>query len=327
VILAPGKSEAHLHSLPLSRLSLCGDPATAEIVRDERDALAKFMKRVGMHVIGDFAKLPAGAVHRRFGKPGLILHEWVLGMRELALPAFVATETLKDKLDADDVMSLDALLFLLRQALVRIEARLMGRCEAAKQVKLTFLLESDPPLVRTLELSTPTQIAQPMLRVLRDFLNGLTWSSPLVRLEIEVAQTVPHRPGQLSLLDDMENRFHDIAEYVGRLRARFGDASVGFPSLRESHLPERSWEAVWPPEKAPPVRDRYPKRPLFLFDPPKPCTPPRNWVLVPSENIFSEWWDGMSTRQYFVATNPDGESLWVYWDQGRKEWFLHGTFN
>jgi protein ImuB len=319
VILPPGTSAERILKLPLAAVVDLGDPSTLATERPEREAL--------ISCIRDFAGLPAPAVSRRFGKSGLILREWVLGERELLLPPFVPEETIKESVDADELTSLDALLFLLQEALGRIEARLQGRACAAKRLKLTFNLESHAPLVKSVELSQACREAAVMLRVLQEFLSGVTWQSPLVRLEIEVVDMLTWQPGQLSLLDEMENRFPDLAEYVARLRARFGAGAVGFPSLRESHLPERSWVPVWPPEVSPPRRERYPERPLFLFNPPKLVSPPRHWNLTPSENLAVEWWEPGGSRQYFVAQDPRGECLWVYLDTQTREWFIQGTFD
>lgn len=328
VILAPGKSHERLLALPLARLALVGDPLAKEEDVREREALAAFMKRVGMHTLGDFARLPLSAIGRRFGKSGVVLHEWVMGQREVALPPFVFVEPIREHLDCDEVTSLEALLLGLAEVLARVEARLRGRMRLAKQLRLTFILESHPALTRTLELSAPCQEAQAMVRLLRDFLSGLSWESPLVRLEVEVSDTLPWQPGQLSLFDDIENKFPELALYVGRLRARFGDHRVGFPKLVESHLPERAWRPCFPPEAPPPKRAFYPKRPLFLFDPPRPVSSPASsWDLTPSENLASEWWEETGNRSYFVAKNPQGECLWVFWDHRQKGWYLHGTFD
>jgi protein ImuB len=328
VILAPGRSQERLFALPIGRLVHCGDPAVIPEELREREALVRFMKRVGMPFIRDFAGLPPAAVLRRFGKMGLTLQEWVLGKRELILPPFTPEEKIREWVDTDEITSLDSLLLNLHDVLARIEARLQGRGRLAKRLLFTFNLESHAPLVKPFELSEPCRETKQLLRLSAEFLNGVRWESPLVRLEIEVADTLPWQPGQLSLFDEVENRFYDLAQYVARLRTRFGESSVGFPGLRESYLPERSWQPCFPPEKAPPPRNPYPERPLFLFNPPRRCSPPRHWHLIPSENLVTEWWEGTGgNRHYFIARDPKGECLWVYRDDRSGEWFLHGTFD
>jgi protein ImuB len=46
------------------------------------------------------------------------------------------------------------------------------------------------------------------------------------------------------------------------------------------------------------------------------------------ERIEAGWWDGAPvSRDYFVAANPAGETLWIY--RERRDpgaWYLHGLF-
>jgi protein ImuB len=46
------------------------------------------------------------------------------------------------------------------------------------------------------------------------------------------------------------------------------------------------------------------------------------------ERIESGWWDGGAiARDYFVATAPAGERLWIYREIGAgRRWYLHGFF-
>ena len=56
------------------------------------------------------------------------------------------------------------------------------------------------------------------------------------------------------------------------------------------------------------------------------------WVLRDGpERIESGWWDGADVRRdYFIATTPAGETVWIYRDHrygiDDGEWFLHGLF-
>ena len=55
------------------------------------------------------------------------------------------------------------------------------------------------------------------------------------------------------------------------------------------------------------------------------------WVLRDGpERIESGWWDGADVRRdYFIAENPRGETVWIYRDHrygiDDGEWFLHGV--
>jgi protein ImuB len=330
VVLPPGKSQSQLFELPIEHLQDCGDPPALEREEREIQKLIAFMKRVGMRKISDFAKLEATAISRRFGKLGILLHQWVLGTREVHLTPFFPSEELKEILDAEDVGSMDSLFFCLEEMLNKLSYRLHGRALVARELKLRFFVESGNHKTHPLKLSEPMRETSSFLKVLRDFLGNKKWDSPLQSLEVEVSDHEASAPMQLSFFDEFENRFSDLSHYVERLRARFGEQSVGFPVLQESYHPERSWKNIWPPSKArtetsPPRYHRL--RPLFLYTPPRPYAPPSNWKLIPSENLAAEWWERGGFRRYFIAHTPQGTRLWLFWDTETQKWFLQGTFD
>lgn len=327
LFLPPGRSREQLWRRPVERLALCGDPAEIEDEIKEREKLTTFMRRVGMRAIGDFARLSPPAIVRRFGRFGLRLQEWVTEKREWLLPPFLPPEKIQESIPAEDVTSLEGLLFFLRHALVRVEPRLVARNALAAEIRLEFHLESRQTLVKTLALSEPMYEAAPLLKLLKEYLRELMWDAPLEKLDLEISKTIPHAKGQLSLFDKAENRLADMAEYVARLRARFGLEKAGFAELRPSFVPERAWKLGWPPKSETRPLPRLAERPLFLFTPPKPHpVPPRHWRLIPTENLAAEWWEEGAYRRYYIAASPRGERLWLFYDCRRSQWFLHGTF-
>jgi protein ImuB len=76
-------------------------------------------------------------------------------------------------------------------------------------------------------------------------------------------------------------------------------------------------------------------RPVWLLALPEPLghrLEAQPWVLRDGpERIESGWWDGADVRRdYFVALNPRGETVWIYRDHrygiDDGEWFLQGVF-
>ena len=76
-------------------------------------------------------------------------------------------------------------------------------------------------------------------------------------------------------------------------------------------------------------------RPVWLLAEPEPLghlLEAQPWVLRDGpERIESGWWDGADVRRdYFVAENPRGETVWIYRDHrygiDDGEWFLQGLF-
>lgn len=327
--LPRGQSQQHLFALPLERLPYCGEPELSDEVVAEHSDLVGFMKRIGMQQIFDFARLGPTAVGRRFGQIGMQLHQYVLGTRTPLLPQWAPDCPLEEAIATDDIGSLDALCFSLRQLLVKLEARLRGRAQLVSQLKLSFSLESGRELTHTLTLAEPTQESAQLQRLLKEQLTQLSWDSPLTHLKVGVTETTPFQAGQLSLFDRAMNKMSDLGNFVERLRSRYGRDQAGVAHFEASHLPERSWRPTWPatgstlPERAVPFG-----RPLFLYDPPRPYHLRGNQPLVSSENLAVEWWDKEpGFRRYYLTKDHQGRRLWIYWDAQKSEWYLHGTFD
>jgi hypothetical protein len=327
VLLPRGESVQRLWQLPIERLAHLGSPKEAEEEARERAQLVTFMRRVGLQTIGDFLKLRPEAVTRRFGKIGASLLDWATGTKDIVLPTFAPEEPLQDLFETEEISSLEQLLFVARKRWRRLEARLSGRGLLAQEVRMDFQFDSDPPVSRSLRLAEPLRETSAFVRLLQDFLSGMQWDSPLTRLGIHITRTTPARAGQLSLFDDEVTQFADLGQYVSRLRARYGEASVGFTALKSSHLPESSFEVSWPPSHPGLPKTFFPERPLFVFDPPRPYAPSRRGSWRQTECLAAEWWRGEGDRHYFIHHTPEGSRLWVYWDTLQKQWFLHGTFD
>ena len=323
--LPPGKSPEFLRQLGVQALLLLGDPLRLAEEKPEREKCTEFLRKVGIHTLAQFLDLPVSAVNRRFGKMGQVLHDWAAGRRTLCLPVFSPQEPLRARVAADDLHSLDSLLFRLRQIFVQFEPRLRGRNAAVKALALLIHFDAHPPVIKKLEFTESTQDPQVLLRVLKEYLQSQNWSSPLTQLEVQVCDVLLHQPAQLSLIDDSESKFHDLAQYVSRLRARLGETQAGFYQPLSSHLAERSFALTWPPP-APASSPALPPRPVFLFDPPRPFRLTQHWRLSFAENLLVEWWAPGGQREYYIARNGQ-ESLWVYHDVSREEWYAHGTFD
>lgn len=328
LVIPPGQSQSWLWQLPIERLMAVGDPTLLAAERKDREYLVSFMRRVGLNRICDFVRLDATAIGRRFGKRGLILQDWLLGHRPIAFPPFVSREPLKEFIDAEDLISVQALLHQARGAFDRIAARLVGRGEMAKVIQVSFYFDEQATQHQFLTFHEPARTTAALIKPLEQYLDRPRWEGPLKFIELEVKETGRFVPGQLSLFETTENRMADLAGYVQELQGRWGEEAVGFAELQESYVPERSWRRVFPPPVAADHRPWVGMRPPILYSPPRPYTPPRHFSLTPSENLATEWWeDSGAYRRYFIAHHPHGPKLWLFWDCQKREWFLQGSFD
>lgn len=151
-----------------------------------------------------------------------------------------------------------------------------------------------------------------------------------------------------------------VADLVGRLTARFGEAAVQRFIALDSHVPERAvkriaaisgqamtgdWHACPPGEP--------PLRPILLFTPPQPVEtvaevpdgPPLRFRwrralhdivrMEGPERITPEWWrEGSETlsRDYYRVEDRLGYRFWLFRhgvygrETDRSRWYIHGLF-
>lgn len=327
----PAQSASRLWQQPIDKLPALAPPGDVDTAVFAAHCVVP-LKRVAVDMLGRFAALPADAVHRRFGRRGLALHRRLLGSEPLPLAPFHDRSPLVETIEADeDCPSLDALWPDVLRAMNRVAARLSGRRQEARELTLLLRCDGVPKRRETLLLASPSAEGKTLARAVHDWLSARGLPGPLRTLTVTVHEAVDARRGQLSLFGESPALEASVGAFVGRLRQRYGDDRVGFPAPRESYWPERSFRLQWPPPPFATNRDDLPRRPLWLFDPPRPWTPGPETVLVPLEILAPEWWRGESSyRRYYAAESAEAE-LWVFEELSpasafEARWYLHGRF-
>jgi len=201
-----------------------------------------------------------------------------------------------------------------------------------------------PATTVRIKLTAPAREPSHLVAVLRERLARVTLpaSAESIVLASEVTAALASR--SLGLLPGDEAPV--TVPLVDRLRARLGDDAVVLVAPRAEHRPERASadQLRLPPAlrgnpahaaKTSLVLDSFPPRPVWLLSEPAPLghvLEAQPWVLRDGpERIESGWWDGADVRRdYFVAENPRGETVWIYRDHrygiADGEWFLQGVF-
>jgi len=190
-------------------------------------------------------------------------------------------------------------------------------------------------------LAAPARAHAHLIGVLRERLARVALPAPVESIELTTLVTAPLAGRNLGLLpgDDVVTP----VPLIDRLRARLGEDAVALVAPHAEYRPERAWRESGEIRVVPAGKNRnaleaydpaFP-RPIWLLAEPEPLghlLEAQPWVLRDGpERIESGWWDGADVRRdYFIAENPRGETVWIYRDHrygiDDGEWFLHGVF-
>jgi DNA polymerase-4 len=216
VVVPPGDEAAFFAPRPIRELPMVG-PKTAEA-----------LSGLGVHTIGDLARLPVSALESRFGRHGGELHARALGIFDAPVleghgPAkSISRETTFD----DDEPDRDRIRAILRGQAERVAADLARQHRAARTVTLKLRFPPFETLTRSVTVARTIDLADDIF----DAAAGLferAWAENdrrPVRLIGLGATNLQERAQQLRLGETLDaNR---LADTVSGLRDRFGDDVV-----------------------------------------------------------------------------------------------------
>lgn len=319
------KDNELLFSLPVEFLLKVGNPLTLETQLQKRKELVSFLRKTGFLFISDLLKLPLTSLTSRFGSLALEIIDSLKGTLSFSLPAFTPQETLSFSIPLEQIDSAESLMYGLETFFPEIQARLEGRQAFIHTLDLSFTLENHTSFSKLICLDNLTRDLSAATPILRNHFDSLSLSAPVSEFTLTISETVSKPSAQLNLLDQTENQAEDLELFINRMKIQLGENQVGFPQLLFHYAPEKSWALTYPFQ---PAKFDYPhhKRPLFLFNQPRPFHP-QHYQLEELEKIHGFWWETPIHRQYFLAQRPHQERLWVFFDLLTQNWFCHGSFD
>jgi protein ImuB len=260
VLPSPEAEEEALRRIPLAVLAV--EPRL-------RDTLAK----LGIHTVGEFLRLPADAVRRRFGSRAAHLHALARGEAPDPLaPVFpvepVACTILPEVPEGNSVR----LLFMVRERLHPLLVRLADQGEALRELEVRFFLERLGERTDRIRPADATLDETLVLELLRLRLEG----APLPAAAAEIGLTAhgsPATPEQVRLFLLAPKRDLAAADRaLARIRTELGEEAVVRASLTEGHLPEArfAWEPLSHLEKPRPSPGEKPTLVRRLYSRPVP---------------------------------------------------------
>ena len=297
-----------------------------------REILAK----LGVINMGDFLKLPAQSVRRRFGEEAELLHAFASRLRTAPFQPETIFEPVTETIDLeppDDNST--RLLFGIRGRLTNMLTALAERHCALAALHIRYRMESGDEREDVLRPADPTLDSSLITDLIRLRFESTPLAEPVSEIHLMAAEA-PADHTQLRLFFDRPKRDLDAGNRaLARIRAELGPDSVLRARLREGHLPESqfAWEPLQSLELPHPVRqtDRFLVRRLRAVPTPlpfieRPDGKTRSALRILSGPfVFSGgWWSGGVHRHYYFGRDTGGRILWVYYDSKRKRWFVHG---
>lgn len=181
-------------------------------------------------------------------------------------------------------------------------------------------------------------------------LEGTPLPDAVTSVRLRALEVAPRTAASASLFGPVAAAAARPLALVDALAARLGDGSVHGLAAVDDHRPEFAW-APRSPGGAWRQRDgsvpTAPRRPLWLFETPRPVAVGCLELLAGPERIEAGWWDNPVARDYYVAAGADGAQCWVFReleaagathdadgrdpapagaDAAAQRWFLHGYF-
>jgi protein ImuB len=333
-------------------------PLPVSTLRLEDSAIA-LMKRLGLETIGQIMDAPRKPFTARAGRHAMLRLDQAFGrVREAFTPHRPPPEQFALRRLVEPITSMEAVMTVAESLAGELCGSLRREGKGACIFRLNLFGVDNRTREVELGLSRPESDAAIVLRLLGERL-GMTpealdaeFGFDAVRLDAHEVLPVILRPIDLApvSLRDPEAE----ARLVDRLAIRLGDQSIGRPSVRMVHAPERSnrWTKLPLVTDHPPplAEDGVVRRPLTLFRNAQPVTaispmpdgPPKRftWRRIPHdvvraegpERIAPNWLrasDGR-TRDYYRVEDGDGRRFWLYSEGPRDgmapRWYLHGLF-
>ena len=239
-LIAPeGKSTEALAPLPVRALPLPPDRVA-------------FLLRVGVLTVGDLVRLPKAEATSRLGLRGAEALAVAAGFDPAPLVPFAPPPALEEETAFDDgVDSVEPLLFVLRGAASRIEARLEARGEACTRLDIELAYDAsiarraladrgdpitDDALFERLhvDLPAPLSSANDLFRVLKTRLERADLLAPVTRVKLSVSEIARARRAQLDFARDAHADPNSLPALLAELSAEIGPERVGVLQIQDA---------------------------------------------------------------------------------------------
>jgi protein ImuB len=309
-------------AVPLARLAI--DPGVRERLR-----------ALGIDTVGEFLRLPGGALGAQFGAATEALFRLAAGDRWDPLVPVPVEARYEESVDFDaPEQHVERLVFVVKRLLDGLTATMAPRGRAIVAVALRLRLDDGTAHVEPVRPAAPTLDVGQLLALVRLRLDTRQFRSGIVTLGLE-AEACAATAEARRLFPAQGRRDPGAADMaLATLRAEHGERNVVRAHVNDAHLPaaQFSWEplAHVPALTAPRVVSTRPFVRRILTTP-RPVPPAREAGASRSPGLDSGpyvlsggWWAGGLHRDYYFAATPGGDVRWLYHDHRRRCVLLQG---
>jgi len=330
--IAPTPEAAHLaarHSLHIRSINdIRKDIATLGVDSLSLPAAQiQALQKTGLRTIEEVLRLPRKALARRLGPAVSDYLDRLLGHRPDPCKTFRPPDNFSAGMDIAETAHTQGLIFPLKRLIQELCGVLRARDRGIQVLEIQLQLNEGAESI-CLTLQQASRSESHLMMLLRERLERLQLPFPVHHVHIGAPYFLPCVVVQKDLLTTAHTSVPDADKHViERLQARLGADAIKGLSCYQDHRPEHSWSLREPDEPA--VCADRPQRPLWLLPEPERCQIDQYSLLAGPERIESGWWDGKDCRRdYFVARDTDGSTLWVFQEyKPHPGWYLHGLFS
>ncbi len=200
--------------------------------------LLDIMRSWGIRTLGALTRLPRDEIGQRLGLEGLAIWDRAAGRSTNILKYVQPPETFEEAIDFEQPLeTLEPLLFIVRRFVERLILRLESVYLLAAKVCLTFSLENDEKIIRTLQIPAPTRELDTLFCIISQYLETVQTNAPITSFKVSILPSKPNSH-QFDLFQSGLKEPNRFFQTLGRLAALVGNDQVGIPYSVDTHRPD-----------------------------------------------------------------------------------------
>lgn len=312
---------------------------------------------VGFKNIGELKCLPPSSFQKRFGKKALGYLLKLFNQQADPRDYFKPEENFYQYLEFNEVIHhCQGLLFPIKRLLKSLVNFLHLQQKNAQCLEWKLFDSGKSTLIFKVVFSNSYISLKNYLELTQLSLEHQQLKEPIQAISL-TAENLNSLEVETQALFDQKGAFKNNSHFINKIRAKLGSNSCLQLTKESSHLPElASVVSAGTPEtsakrtlkitaKKSHIKETQKKAthkeslnhkhlPTWLLNNPKPIRYIEKRLLFNGElkiisspqKIANNWWSSSAARAYYIAEHEDGLLYWIYFDQLKKLWFLHGVY-